>query len=106
MAVSGCLHLKTGCTALDDRTVIIHPDWIDPAPFASFEQIRVSPAEPFGANVLKLGATICLPAGMRKTRERVARRGYRTDATDISEFMKAEAGLTCMSLLFNPSPTG
>ena len=101
VAVSGCLHLKTGCTALDDRTVLIHPDWVDPGPFAPLEQVHVPSAEPFGANVLKLGDTICLPAGMPKTRERIARRGYRTEVTDISEFIKAEAGLTCMSLVLN-----
>ncbi len=104
VAVSGCLHLKTGCTALDDGTVLINPEWIDPDPFAAFERIRVPPEEPFGANVLRLGATICLPSGMPRTREMVVQRGFRTDVTDISEFMKAEAGMTCMSLVFNPSP--
>ncbi|MDJ0721407.1 MAG: arginine deiminase family protein [Desulfobacterales bacterium] len=104
VAVTGCLHLKTGCSALDDDTVLINPEWVDPAPFAGFERIRVPPREPFGANVLRLGATICLPTGMPRTREMVMQRGYHTDVTDISEFMKAEAGLTCMSLVFDPSP--
>ncbi len=89
VTVSGCLHLKTGCTALDDHTILIHPEWIDPTPFAAFERIRVPAEKPFGANALKLDATICLPAGMPRTRERIARRGYRTDAADKSELMKA-----------------
>lgn len=102
--VSGCLHLKTGCTALDDRTVLINPEWVDPEPFGACEQIVIPRDEPFGANALKIGETICLHAGMPKTRALIARRGYRTEVTDISEFLKAEAGLTCMSLVFNRCP--
>ncbi len=38
-----------------------------------------------------------------KTMQRVERRGYRVRPVDISEFAKAEAGLTCLSLLFSHS---
>ncbi len=98
--VSGCLHLKTGCTALDEETVLINPDWVDPAPFKAFDRLSVPPEEPFGANILKIGDVICVHAGFERTKERIARRDYRTSVTDVSEFLKAEAGLTCMSLIF------
>ena len=101
--VSGCLHLKTGCTALDEGTVLINPAWVDPTPFKSFEWIEVAPEEPFAANILKIGATICMHVGFERTGELIARRGYRTAVTDISEFLKAEAGLTCMSLVADRS---
>lgn len=101
VTVAGCLHLKTGCTALDEGTVLINPAWIDPAPFRAFDQFRVPPEEPFAANILKIDDVLCLHSGFKKTRRMIEQRGYRVAATDISEFLKAEAGLTCMSLVFN-----
>jgi len=35
-----------------------------------------------------------------QTIARLRTRGYRVIAVDIGEFMKAEAGLTCLSLIF------
>jgi len=63
-------------------------------------QIVVPAEEPFAANILRLDNTICMHSGFTRTRELVERLGYRVGVTDISEFHKAEAGLTCMSLIF------
>ena len=98
--VSGCLHLKTGVTALDDDTLLINPKWVDPGPFDNMKQLAVPEEEPFAANILQINGTICLHSGFTQTRELLEKRGYQVDTTDISEFHKAEAGLTCMSLIF------
>ena len=98
--VSGCLHLKTGCTALDDKTLLMNPEWIDSKVFAGFRQIIVPKEEPFGANILKINETICMNASFPKTIELVKSLGYSVKSTDITEFVKAEAGLTCMSVPF------
>ncbi len=100
VAVSGCLHLKTGCTALDEKTVLINPAWVDPAPFEALQRISVPPEEPFSANILGINGRLCIHSGFKKTRQTIERHGYRVDTIDISEFLKAEAGLTCMSLIF------
>ena len=99
--VTGCLHLKTGCTALDEHTVLINPAWVDVESFNDLEQIIVPPREPFAANILCIDGTIVMHAGFANTRQLVEARGYRVVNADISEFLKAEAGLTCMSLLFD-----
>lgn len=99
--VPGCLHLKTGCTALDDQTILINPEWIDLKPFEDFNRIVVPNGEPFAANILRLGNTVCMHSGFVKTRQMVEQLGYDIEVIDISEFLKAEAGLTCMSLIFN-----
>jgi dimethylargininase len=99
--VSGCLHLKTGCTALDEQTVIINPDWVDPQPFEPFTKLTTLSEEPFGTNVLPVNGTICMNEAFPATIEMVRSHGYRVTSTDISEFVKAEAGLTCMSVPFN-----
>jgi dimethylargininase len=99
--VRGSLHLKTACTALDDKTVLLNPEWVDPADFKNFKIIKVPYDEPFAANILKINDTICLHKGFSKTIEKIEKIGYKTKTTDISEFLKAEAGLTCLSLIFD-----
>ncbi len=98
--VTGCLHLKTGCTALDDKTILINPEWVDSDSFRGFRIIETLPDEPFGANVLSINRTSCMNAAFPKTIELVRSLGYMVVSTDITEFVKAEAGLTCMSIPF------
>ena len=97
--VTGCLHLKTGVTRAGAELLLLNPEWIDPASLPRMDQVRVDPAEPFGANALLVGGTLMVPASAPRTRERLERRGVRTLAVDISELAKAEAGLTCCSLI-------
>ncbi|MEM1182306.1 MAG: arginine deiminase family protein [Acidobacteriota bacterium] len=93
--VTGCLHLKTGCTAPDDGTVLMNRDWVDPRPFVGLRRLDVPPSEPFGANVLRLGdGAVALPAEFAETRDLLIRSGFRVESLAISEFLKAEAGLT------------
>ena len=42
-----------------------------------------------------------IPAAFPRTQERLERSGFGTRAIDISELQKAEAGVTCMSLIFD-----
>ncbi len=97
--VTGCLHLKTAITALDDHTVLANPNWVDLSPITSYDIISVPPDEPWGANVLRIQDTLMLNAAFPKTRGIVEQRGYRVLAVDLSEFVKAEAGVTCLSLI-------
>lgn len=99
--VPGALHLKTCITALDDETCLVNREWLDLAPFAGLDLLDVAPGEPFGANVLRLDEGLLMNAAHAKTAERVRARGFALHLVDISEFAKAEAGLTCMSLLFD-----
>jgi dimethylargininase len=97
--VRGCLHLKTAVSAAGERTVVIHPPWVDPAPFERYERIEVDPAEPFAANVLRIGDTVLCAEAFPATRSRLEAGGLKTVAIDVSELAKAEAGLTCCSLI-------
>jgi dimethylargininase len=97
--VRGCLHLKTGCTALDEDTVLINPDWIDASVFSDKRLVNVDGREPFGANALRVADTILCVASAPRTMGMIAS-DYAAAAIDVSELQKAEAGLTCMSVLF------
>ena len=99
-----CLHLKTGATyAGRDRqgreVVLINPDWIDPSVFEDVFLVPSHPKEAFGANVLRAGERLIYPAAYPRTAERLRSLGFDVDEVDIGELEKAEAGLTCMSLI-------
>jgi dimethylargininase len=100
VSVSGCLHLKSAVTHLGQGTLLANRAWFDAAPFAGYEWIDVAPEEPHAANALALAGTVIFPASFPRTREQIAERGLRIASLDISELQKAEAGLTCSSLIF------
>ena len=98
--VKGCLHLKTAVTALDAETLLVNPSWIDAAALPVVRLLVVPPDEPFGANALVVNGVVHLSARSKRTKELVERSGFSVSALDVSEFEKAEAGLTCLSLIF------
>ena len=100
VSVRGALHLKSVCTALDEHTILADATRVDLAPFSNFEVVQVPTEEWMAANVLLVNGAVCMHGGFRKTIGLVQQRGIDVRTVDISEFLKAEAGLTCMSLLF------
>jgi dimethylargininase len=96
----GCLHLKTGCSALDDATILANTDWVDARAFGGPAVVEVDAAEPWAANVLRVGDSVCVSAAFPRTAALLASRGYDVRAVEVSEFAKAEGGMTCMSILF------
>lgn len=97
--VTGCLHLKTAVTAVDDCTVLLNPAWIDAGALGGLDRIEVDPAEPMGANVVRVGDALLYGAAYPRTRARLEARGYRPLCVDASELAKAEGAVTCCSLV-------
>jgi dimethylargininase len=98
--VTGCLHLKSAVTALDEETVLANPAWFDAASLGDLRVVEVASDEPGAANVLRVRGEVWAHPGFPRTLERLEGAGYRVTSMDISEFVKAEAALTCKSLLF------
>jgi len=94
-----CLHLKSAATQIDDETLLLNPRWVDARQFPDLNCIAVDPAEPFGANALRLDDVVLFSASYPRTRKLLESRGYRVEVVDVSELEKAEAGLTCCSLV-------
>ena len=99
VALRGCLHLKSACTFIPPQTLLVNPSWVDPAAFPAAAVIAVDPQEPYGANTLTVAGVTLVSAAYPRTRERLGADGIATRALDVSEVHKAEAALTCMSLL-------
>ena len=100
VAVQGCLHLKTAVTEVADDTLLLNPEWVDRATFGAYALLEVDPGEPFAANVLRVGDAVLCAAAHPRTRERLSAAGVETHGVEVGELAKAEAGLTCCSLIF------
>lgn len=99
VAIEGCLHLKTACSYLGDGRLLANPELVDLAAFGELAVVEVDAAEPLAANALALGGSVVFPASFPATAARLAALGYPVVALDTSELQKAEAGVTCMSLI-------
>jgi dimethylargininase len=97
--LTGCLHLKSAVCALPDGTLIVNRQWIEPGAIKGFEALDVPPEEPWGANVKPVRSSVIVPANHPRVGELIARRGFAVHGVDISEFQKAEGGVSCLSLL-------
>ena len=98
--VRECLHLKSAVTAVSDDTVLVNPRWVDVGHFRAFRRIDVHPDEPFAANALLVDDTLVCAAAAPRTAERLQWAGFPVESVDVSELTKAEAGVTCCSLIF------
>lgn len=99
-----CLHLKTCATwagpdGAGDGVVLIDPRHVDPSVFAGVDRLCVEAGEGAAANAVRALDTLLIARGFPRFRDALARRGYRLTELDTSEFRKAEAALSCLSLI-------
>jgi dimethylargininase len=99
VVVRECLHLKTAVSALGDDRLLLNPRMVDGTALGGASWIEIDPTEPFAANVICVGKTVLCPANAPRTRRRLEAKGYEVIEVDASELAKAEAGLTCCSIL-------
>jgi len=102
--VRGCLHLKTCAThagrdGAGDPLVIVDPRHVDPAIFGGVETLRVGPKDADAANTVRAADTLIIAAGHPALSEDLAARGFTVAELDTGEFRKAEAALSCLSLI-------
>jgi dimethylargininase len=104
VALDACLHLKTavsciGAGASGAPFLLLNPAWVSAATFGDLAAIAVDPAEPFSANAVRVGERLIMPANQPRTAQRVRDAGFHVVEVDVAELQKAEAGVTCMSLI-------
>ncbi len=100
--VRGVLHLKSAAAQLDEATVLVARDCIDPEVFAGYRLIDKAPGEEHLASVLRLASgRLVMTTTAPHTRQRLQEHGYAPDVIDSSEFQAADGGLTCLSILID-----
>jgi dimethylargininase len=100
VTVGGCLHLKSAASHLGRGALLANTEWVDSAAFDVHEVIEVDAAEPRGANTFRVGNSLVMSDAYPRTAKRLHARGYQVRPVPLSELHKAEAGGSCMSLVF------
>jgi dimethylargininase len=99
-----CLHLKSACCALVGETLLVNRAWLECDALSGLRLVDVPAEEPWGANVLVLPGAVLVSAACPQTADLLRSLGHCVIVLDVSEMHKAEAGLTCMSLVFHDEP--
>lgn len=99
VAMRGCLHLKSACSFIPPDFLLVNPVWIDPQAFGTHRVVAVAGGEAFAANTLTLQGVTLMSAAFPGTRRALEEAGIAVRALDVSELQKAEAALTCLSLI-------
>lgn len=100
IALRHFLHLKTGVSYLENNTLLVSGELAGERGFRWLHKIFVDPEEQYAANSLWINGTVLVPSGNPLLSERIAESGYRVVELDMSEFRKADGGLSCLSLRF------
>ncbi|MBC8283435.1 MAG: hypothetical protein H8E32_06435 [Nitrospinae bacterium] len=93
------LHLKSAVSYLDNNVLLINTDRVDGSAFKKFKWIEVEEKDSYAANCLILGDKVLMPAGFQSVREKIREQGFETFELEMSEFEKADGGVTCLSII-------
>ena len=93
------LHLKSAVSYLGNNVLLIDPERVENTAFKSFQWIEVEEKDSYAANCLALGNRIIMPAGFPTIREKILQHGFETVEVEMSEFEKADGGVTCLSII-------
>lgn len=93
------LHFKTDVNYIGNNTLLVSPDYEVPE-LADFKKIVVDNHEAYARNCLYINGTVLVPAGFPNTLAKVEALGQPVIVLEVSEFMKLDGGLTCLSLRF------
>ena len=98
------LHLKSAVSFLGGNLLIIDPLSVDPNHFSRFENILVQEDERYAANCLTIWHKVLMPAGFPRLAKEIRNRGLQPVELEMSEFEKADGGVTCLSLIIPAIP--
>ncbi len=95
---AGVLHLKSGLTELAPGTLIRDPALKTAYDLSWARVITLPPAEGFAADVLPINDTVFVAAGCPTALAAAREVCPQVETLDLSEFVKMDGGLTCLSL--------
>lgn len=95
---AGVLHLKTGCSLIDEETVIVTSAMAQSNVLDGFRHVVTPQGEEAAANALRVNDAVLLGAAFPRTRDLVEALGVEVVPLAVAEIGKIDAGLSCMSL--------
>jgi dimethylargininase len=98
--MSEMLHLKSGISYLENKTMVLSGEFIERPEFADFNRLIVEEDEAYAANCVWINGHVLVAAGFPKQQAQIESLGYKTIPLEMSEFQKVDGGLSCLSLRF------
>ena len=95
---AGVLHFKTGCSLIDEKTVLAVPAMRDCPEFMGLEVVLTPTGEEGAANILRVRDTVLVGARWLATQAMLAARGVSLRPMATEQIARIDAGLSCMSL--------
>ena len=100
----GVLHFKTDCSLLDAETILSTKRLDASGCFAGYRVLHTADGEEACANTIRFNDLVVMPAGFPRTRDTLAKAGYKVVEIGNSECAKLDGGMSCLSLRFTPKP--
>ncbi|HEV7683785.1 MAG TPA: arginine deiminase family protein [Pyrinomonadaceae bacterium] len=94
------LHLKSGLAYLGDNRLVVIDPLTKRQEFRGYELVRVSAAEEYAANCVRVNDYVLVAAGNPEFERTLRKLNYQTIALEMTEFQKMDGGLSCLSLRF------
>ena len=92
------LHLSTGMSCIDEKTVICCPDFRDLPAYQGYNVFVTDADEAYAANCIRINEKLIIPSGFPKIEARLRGMGFQVVLTPISEIEKQDGGLSCLSV--------
>jgi dimethylargininase len=96
----GILHLSTAVTVLNDELVMGHPQVLEDEVFDSVATLPIHDDPLQAYNALVIGQRV-IASGEYKVHDLLEKEGFIVHHPDLTEFVRADAGPTCLSLLID-----
>ena len=98
--VTKTLHLKSACSYIGKNTILICEDLLKTNQFNQFDKILVPKEESYACNCIAFNNKVLVPEGAEKTISMIKNKGFKIKTVPISEFLKGEGSLTCLSIIY------
>lgn len=94
----GVLHFKTGCSLIDEETVLAQPAMAACPAFGGLRVVVTPEGEEAASNLLRVRDRLFIGEQWERSAEMIEAMGIETVPLPVSEIAKIDAGLSCMSL--------
>ena len=94
------LHLKSACTYLGEKCVIVSRGSFDTNVLSGLRRIFVAKGEEYAADCLAVNGAVLMAKGFPKTKRLIENEGFHVEELEMSEFRKGEGALTCLSIIW------
>ncbi|HSG27058.1 MAG TPA: hypothetical protein VLA34_01165, partial [Candidatus Krumholzibacterium sp.] len=100
VTVEGCLHLKSVVNYLGDGWMAVDERYEGLSFLGPYRLARIPAIEEYAANCIRINDRVIIPDGFPASRKVIESAGLETVTVEMSEFMKMDGGVSCLSLRF------